>query len=120
MNLGRHFLRFFFPEDERQRTELRRRMDQSATHTEELNQMSRTLILNADAMRAAVTKCRSANDPQQTVQFDTLAPICKDKGPAIGGVQMCSHEKAAQGQRCEQHTCPVIVGRTREQQREVA
>jgi hypothetical protein len=117
MKLGTRMLRFLFKADEDQRMELRRRMATSSAHTEDLN---RTVMLDAEAIRTAVQRFRTANDPQQVVQFDTLAPICKDKGPSIAGTQMCSHEKAGPGQRCEQQTCPVIVGRTQEAQREVA
>lgn len=117
MKLGISLLRLFFPKDEKQRMELRERIAASSAHTEDLQ---RTVILDADAIRTAILRFRSANDPQQVVQFDTLAPICKDKGPTIAGIQFCSHEKSGPGQRCEQHTCPVIVGRTREAEREVA
>lgn len=66
-----------------------------------IERFSRTVIMR-----------RSANDPQMVVKFETLAPICPDRGVVLAGVQMCRHEKAGAGQRCQQQTCPVIVGRT--------
>ena len=117
MRLGIRMLRFFFPHDEVQRMELRKRIAHASASAEDL---SRTVILDGDAIKAAIALFRSANDPQQVIQFDTFATICQDRGPKMGGEQLCRHESAQPGQKCEQHACPVIMGRKCEAQREVA
>lgn len=117
MKIGISLLRLMFPKDEKQRMRLRELIAESSAHTEDLQ---RTLVANAESILSAIQKFRSANDPQQVVQFDTLAPICKDKGQILAGVQLCAHRDAGKGQLCDQHTCPVIVGRTSEAEREVA
>lgn len=118
MNIGRRFLEMLFPEDERQRLELRRRIATSTANTEELN---RTLTVSGNAILQALAKFRSDNDPQNIVEFDTFAIICVDRGRKEGEDQLCAHEKACEGQVCEQHACPVIVGQGQKRQdREVA
>jgi len=63
MTLGQKFLRFVAPANETMRQEMRHSMAMIEAHTDDL---TRTVSLNGDQIRAAIERFRNL-DPEQTV-----------------------------------------------------
>ena len=64
MNLGQRFLRFMSKDNEDLRQDMRHSMAMIEAHTEDL---TRTMTLDGDAIRAAIARFRSVNDPEATL-----------------------------------------------------
>ena len=63
MTLGQRFLKFVAPTNESMRQEMRHSMAMIEAHTDDL---TRTVSLNGDQIRAAIERFRNL-DPEQTV-----------------------------------------------------
>ena len=64
MNLGQRFLRFMSRDNEDLRQDMRHSMAMIEAHTEDL---TRTMTLDGEAIRAAIARFRNVNDPEATL-----------------------------------------------------